>query len=143
MLQLIKQLRGSDVQELEEERVDSGVPMVTDYNSKLQQFSTVRTAYTITGWDKKKLNAYLQSHPDACIYNIVSHDPIPIEGEKLEDLASEQRILINKEPYVDLFGRYVYILSQVSWTYKEDIDSRFEGGVYPESIPQELLIYQQ
>lgn len=142
MLQLIRTLPDSDVQELQEERFDSGIPQVLDYNPSLKTLTTVRTAYVITGWDAERLKTFLTQHPKACIWNTASHYPIPVKGEKLETLAEEQIVTINGSTYIDVFGRYVYILSQVSWEAKEDVDKRFDGFKYPEVLEPEFLIYQ-
>lgn len=142
MLKLIRTLPDSNVQELQEERIDSGIPSLTDYNGTTQSFSTTRTSFAVTGWAEEKLTTYLETHPDACIYNIVSHAPTRVPGESLIDSAEDQRVVIKDKPFIDQFGKYVYVLSQVSWTRKDDIDNRFDNGVYPQELESELLIYQ-
>lgn len=129
MLQLVQTLP-EGISELRQELIDSGIPTLVDYDSIKGEFSTTRTIFVDTGWDAKKLTAFLITHPGACIYNTVSHKPI-----------SEDKVMLDGEPYIDLFGLNVYIKSDVSWYPHEDVDERFNDEVYPDNITPEFEHY--
>ena len=128
MLKLLSTIDG--VSEIREIRVDNGFPSLTDYNVEKGEFSTERVAYIKSGWEHDKLKKFIESHPEATIYNTVSHRKI-----------SNDRVKINNKDYIDPFGLYVYIDSQVSWSKKDDIDERFYNNKYPEELGLEFYEY--
>jgi len=107
------------------------MPTPMDYNPELGKLSSTRTVFIETGWKDDKLKAFLKTHPDACIFNTLSHNPI-----------SEEKVMIDGEPYIDQFGLNVYIKSEVDWYYHPDVDERFNYEQYPEEeLVPELYDY--
>ena len=111
-------------------------PEITDWNVQLSTFSTARQAYiTIpAGWSERQMVHFLSKRPDACIYNTVANRPIMGTKDTVEQvplLISQQWIVINGRPYIDLRGLYVYIASRVAWDIRSDVDLRFSANQYP------------
>lgn len=106
------------------------MPDVTDYNPVTQELSATRNVTVDTGWEESRLKQFLVEHEGACIYNTLSHKPI-----------SEDKVMLDGEPYVDIFGLNVYILSNVSWYPHKDIDERFNEDEYPNDMESELNDY--
>lgn len=131
MLQLIKTLPGTTISEFRQEVLDNGMPDLMSYNPELGEFSVIRTVLIDTGWEEEKLKDFLKTHKDACIWNTLSHKPI-----------SDTMVMIDGEPYIDLFGLNVYISSNVAWYPHKDIDYRFNNDEYPHGeIVDELYDY--
>lgn len=120
-------------------------PELLDYNPRLKRIALERNAYIAIpeGYTEDKVKTLLKSKPNACIHNLVSHNPIPFDGEglhQLDYLVETQRIVIDDKPYIDLFGLHVYIASRIAWTETSDVDLRFTAGLYPyHHLEHELL----
>jgi hypothetical protein len=134
MLSLYRQRNNRALVSYESELKDQ--PEITDWSVDYSTFTEMRIAYLSipSSWDELSTRRYLQSRPQACIYNIVAHSPLLFAGDKLEDIPTrieQQRIVIEGKPYIDMFGLYVYITSRIAWDKRSDVDLRFSSNQYP------------
>ena len=106
---------------------------LNSWNRELQCMSNVRTVSLILQDPIECIERYLKQ-PGIRIYSVVSHDPIitPANQRLLSQghtsigrIRDEQRIVdAQGEPYIDEFGRYVYIAYAVGT--KDDVDMRYD-----------------
>lgn len=134
MLFLLKQLNGVALVGYESTLKEQ--PEIVDWNVDYGTFTYLRTAFV--GIPKEKtdveIKALLNRRPEACIYNIVAHNPVLNKGDRISDLeyrAKTQQIVIEGKPYIDLFGLHVYITSRAAWERRSDVDLRFAANKYP------------
>lgn len=108
------------------ENEEKDIPELNDYNPMKGTFDLWRYAAYKTDYSRSFVSRLVMKNQGGCIYNTITHYPP-------KDLSAS-KILLDGEPFVDLFGLHVYIFSTLSWTYRNDVDLRFEKGLYPYNI---------
>lgn len=107
---------------------EKDIPDLTDYNPYKDQFSLERQVDYPTMNSRRFINDFLKKNQGACIYNTITHSP-PKDAHQ---------ILLYGEPFIDVFGLYVYMFSTFALDPRSDVDLRFNANHYPDIIDPEL-----
>jgi hypothetical protein len=85
--------------------------------------------------DVIRMQRWLDRHPDAVLYNILSHDPIEewdgLESALKGDALYETQLVRTEEGiYADDYGLRVFCTTRLSPVFREDVDTRNDRHDY-------------